>query len=71
MVTSCVKRHSKHSQVSSVTRWRSLKNHAGIIENLDDPSTVRHEQFICLELALLVGELEKTGLSDERMFHEQ
>ena len=71
MVTSCVKSHSKHSQVSRLTRWRSLKNHAGIIENLDDPSTVRHKQVICLELAHLVGELEKTGLSNKRMFHEQ
>ena len=71
LVTSCVKSHDEHSQISSLTRCTSLKNHAGIIENLDDSSTVSHEQVIRLELAGLVRELIGTDLSDERMLHEQ
>ena len=31
-----------------------LKNHAGVIENLDDPSTVRREQVVRPEMARLV-----------------
>ena len=43
MVTSWVKCHNEHSQImhEQLSDW--LKNHAGVIENLDDPSTVRHE----------------------------
>ena len=37
-----------------------LKNHAGVIENLDDPSTVRREQVVHPELARLVREFEGT-----------
>ena len=35
-----------------------LKNHAGVIENLDGPSTVGCEQVVCPELARLVIEFE-------------
>ena len=42
-----------------------LKNHAGVIENLDESSTVRLEQVVCLELARLVREFEGTDESDE------
>ena len=48
-----------------------LKNQAGIIENLDNPSTVRHDQVVCLELARLVWEFEGTNKSDEWVHHEQ
>ena len=41
-----------------------LKNHAGVIENLDDPSTVLREQVIRPELARLVIEFEGTDESD-------
>ena len=42
-----------------------LKNHASVIENLDDPSTVRPEQVVCPELAHLVREFEGTDKSDD------
>ena len=48
-----------------------LKNHAGVIENLDDPSTVRGEQVVRPELARIVREFEGTDESDEWMHHEQ
>ena len=48
-----------------------LKNHAGVIQNLDDPSTVRREQVIRPEMARLVGEFEGAKESNERMHHEQ
>ena len=41
-----------------------LKNQPGVIENLDDPSTVRHEQVVRPELASLVIEFEGTDESD-------
>ena len=49
--------------------WR--RNHAGIIENLDDLHTVRHHQVVCLQLAHLVREFEGTDNSDEHVHHEQ
>ena len=48
-----------------------LKNHADVIENLDDPSTVHCEQLVRPEMARLVREFEGTDESDERMLHEQ
>ena len=47
-----------------------LKTHAGIIENLDGPSAVCHDQVVCLELARLVRDCEGTDKSDERVHHE-
>ena len=41
-----------------------LKNHAGVVEILDDPSTVCHEQVVHPELARLVIEFEGTDESD-------
>ena len=49
--------------------WR--RNHAGIVENLNDLHTIRHHQVVCLELARLVRELEGTDNSDEQVHHEQ
>ena len=46
-----------------------LKNHAGVIENLDGRSTVRREQVVHPELARLVREFEGTDESDDRMHH--
>ena len=37
-----------------------LKNDAGVIENLDDPNTIRREQFVLPEMARLVREFECT-----------
>ena len=48
-----------------------LKNHAGVIENLDDPATVRREQVVRPEMAHLVREFEGVKDSDERRHHEQ
>lgn len=48
-----------------------LKNHAGVIENLDDPCTVRREQVVRPEMARLVREFEGTKELDERRHHEQ
>ena len=48
-----------------------LKNHAGVIENLDDPSTIRREQVVRPEMARLVREFEGTQKADEKMHHEQ
>ena len=48
-----------------------LKNLAGVIENLDDPQTVRREQVVRPELARLIREMDGTSESDERMHHEQ
>ena len=48
-----------------------LKNWACIIENLADPSTVCHDQVVCLELARPVSEFEGTDKSDEWVPHEQ
>ena len=47
-----------------------LKNHAGIIETLDDPITVCHEQVVRPELARLVREFEGTDESDQRIHYE-
>ena len=46
-----------------------LKNHAGVIENLDGRSTVCREQVVHPELARLVREFEGTDESDDRMHH--
>ena len=48
-----------------------LKNHAGVIENLDDPSTVCCEQVVRPEMVRQVREFEGTYESDERVHHEQ
>ena len=48
-----------------------LKNHAGIIENLDDTSTFRHEQVVCLKLADIFREFEGIDWSDEWVHHGQ
>ena len=48
-----------------------LKNHAGVIENLDDPSTVRREQVVLPEMALLVKQFDCETNTDEKMHHEQ
>ena len=48
-----------------------LKNHAGVIENLDDPTTVRREQVVRPEMARLVREFEGTKESEEQRHHEQ
>ena len=48
-----------------------LKNHAGVIQHLEDPSTVRLEQIVRPELARLVREFEGTDKSDERMHRER
>ena len=54
-----IPRDQMHEQLIN---W--LKNHAGVLENLDDPSTVRREQVVRLELARLVIEFEGTDESD-------
>ena len=41
-----------------------LKNHASVLENLDDPSTVCREQVVRSELARLVIEFEGTDEPD-------
>lgn len=48
-----------------------LKNHAGVIENLDDPTTVCREQVVRPEMARLVREFEGTKKSEEQRHHEQ
>ena len=48
-----------------------LKNHSGVIENLDNPQTVRREQVVRPEMARLLREIEGTNESEERMHHEQ
>ena len=48
-----------------------LKNHAGVIDNLDDPATVRREQVVRPEMARLVKEFEGKKESEEQMHHEQ
>lgn len=48
-----------------------LKNLAGVIENLDDPRTVRREQVVRPEMARLVREFEGTKQSEEQRHHEQ
>ena len=48
-----------------------LKNYAGVVENLDDPSTIRREQVVRPEMARLVREFEGTQKADEKMHHEQ
>ena len=54
-----IPRDQMHEQL---IEW--LKNHAGVLENLDDPSTVCHEQVVHPELARLVIEFEGTDESD-------
>lgn len=68
----CVQAFSKipHDQMhEQLIDW--LKNHGGVIENLDDPDTVRQEQVVRPELARLVREFEGSKESDERRHHEQ
>ena len=48
-----------------------LENHAGVIENLDVPSTVRCEKVVRPEMAPVVREFEGTDESDERIHHDQ
>jgi len=48
-----------------------LKNHAGVIQNPDDPCTVRREQVVHPEMARLVREYEGIKELEERMHHEQ
>lgn len=48
-----------------------LKNHAGVMENLDDPTTVRREQVAHPEMTRLVREFEGTKESEEQRNHEQ
>ena len=48
-----------------------LKNHGGVLENLDDPATVCREQVVRPEMARLVREFEGTSHLEERMHHEQ
>ena len=48
-----------------------LKNHAGVIENLDDPTTILREQVVRPEMACLVREFEGSKEADDRMHHEQ
>ena len=55
-----------HEQLIS---W--LKNHAGVIQNLDDLRTVRCEQVVRPEMVRLVRDFEGTKESEERMHHEQ
>ena len=56
----CFQRFQMHEQLID-----RLKNHTGVIQNLDDPRTVRRE------IALLVRMFEETNELDERMHHEQ
>ena len=64
---SCIPRDQMHEQLID---W--LKNHAGVIENLDDPTTVRREQVVRPEMARLVREFEGTEeAEDQTMHHEQ
>ena len=76
MLSSCAKSHGEHCQISRVTRCTSklidwLKNHVGIIENLEDPSTVRHKRVVRPEQVRLVRKIEGTDWSNEQMHHEQ
>ena len=48
-----------------------LKNHGGVIENLDDPGTLCRQQVVRPELARLVQEIEGTNKSEEQSHHEQ
>lgn len=48
-----------------------LKNEAGVMENLDDPRTVRREQVVRPEMARLVREYEGMKDSEVRRHHEQ
>ncbi|KAL7395746.1 hypothetical protein ABVT39_022389 [Epinephelus coioides] len=48
-----------------------LKNHGSVIENLDDPDTVRREQVVRPELARLVREFKGSKESDEQRHHQQ
>ena len=63
---SWIPRDQMHEQLID---W--LKNLAGVIENLDDPRTVRREQVVRPEMARLIREMDGTKESDERMHHEQ
>ena len=59
-----------HDQIhEQLIDW--LKNHGGVIENLDDPSTVCRQQVVRPELARLVQEIEGTNMSEELNHHEQ
>ena len=63
---SSIPRDQMHEQLID---W--LKNHAGVIENLDDPTTVRREQVVRPEMARLVREFEGSKEADDQMHHEQ
>ena len=73
MVTTCAAIKGEHFQIFHLTRFEQLidwlENHAGIIENLDDPSTVPSEQVIRPELARLFIDFEGTIWLDDG--HEQ
>ena len=63
---SMIPRDQMHEQLID---W--LKNSAGVMENLDDPRTVRREQVVRPEMARLVTEIEGPKESDNKMHHEQ
>ena len=63
---SSIPRDQMHEQMID---W--LKNHAGVIENLDDPTTVRREQVVRPEMARLVREFEGSNEAYDQMHHEQ
>lgn len=63
---SMMPRDQMHEQMIN---W--LKNHAGVIENLDSPHTMRREQIIRPEMARLIMEFESTQESDDPRHHEQ
>ena len=62
---SMIPRDQMHEQLID---W--LKNSAGVMENLDDPHTVRREQVVRPEMARLVTEIEGPKESDNKMHHE-
>ena len=49
----------------------SLKNTSGVINNLDDPSTVRRELVVCPEMARLIREFEGKDVTEKQTHHEQ
>ena len=66
----CVFSKIPHDQIhEQLIDW--LKNHAGVIGNLDNPATVCREQVVHPEMAHLVREFEGTKESEEQRHHEQ
>ena len=63
---SSIPRDQMHEQLID---W--LKNHTGVIENLDDPTTVHREQVVRPEMARLVREFEGSKEADDQTHHEQ